>query len=156
MSRKNESPQKAAMREMMKNYLKDADLSIQDGSDVKNIMRDMMSVLLEGALDGELDDSLGYNKYDYKNKDTRNSRNGHSNKTMHTSYGDMELEIPRDRKGEYEPQIVKKISKHSHSGYGRKNYFHVCKRNDRGRYRKSYARFIWHRYFRQYHQPYYR
>ena len=79
MSRKNESPQKAAMREMMKNYLKDADLSIQDGSDVKNIMRDMMSVLLEGALDGELDDSLGYNKYDYKNKDTRNSRNGHSN-----------------------------------------------------------------------------
>ena len=108
MSRKNESPQKAAMREMMKNYLKDADLSIQDGSDVKNIMRDMMSVLLEGALDGELDDSLGYNKYDYKNKDTRNSRNGHSNKTMHTSYGDMELEIPRDRKGEYEPQIVKK------------------------------------------------
>ena len=52
---------------MMKNYLKDADLSIQDGSDVKNIMRDMMSVLLEGALDGELDDSLGYNKYDYKN-----------------------------------------------------------------------------------------
>ena len=64
MSRKNESPQKAAMREMMKNYLKDADLSIQDGSDVKNIMRDMMSVLLEGALD----DSLGYNKYDYNNK----------------------------------------------------------------------------------------
>ena len=109
MSRKNESPQKAAMREMMKNYLKDADLSIQDGSDVKNIMRDMMSVLLEGALDGELDDSLGYNKYDYKNKDTRNSRNGHSNKTMHTSYGDMELEIPRDRKGEYEPQIIKNI-----------------------------------------------
>ena len=89
MSRKNESPQKAAMREMMKNYLKDADLRIQDGSDVKNIMRDMMSVLLEGALDGELDDSLGYNKYDYKNKDTGNSRNGHSNKTMHTSYGDM-------------------------------------------------------------------
>ena len=108
MSRKNESPQKAAMREMMKNYLKDTDLRIQDGSDVKNIMRDMMSVLLEGALDGELDDSLGYNKYDYKNKDTGNSRNGHSNKTMHTSYGDMEMEIPRDRKGEYEPQIIKK------------------------------------------------
>ncbi len=42
MSRKNESPQKAAMREMMKNYLKDTDLSIQDGSDVKNIMRDMI------------------------------------------------------------------------------------------------------------------
>ena len=65
-----------------------------------------MSDFLDGALDAELDDSLGYNKYDYKNKDTGNSRNGHSNKTMHTSYGDME--IPRDRKGEYEPQIIKK------------------------------------------------
>jgi len=95
MSRKNESSQKAAMREMMKNYLKDTDLRIQEGSDVKNIMRDMMSVLLEGALYGELDDSLGYNKYDYKNKDTDNNRNGHSNKTMHTSYGDMEMEIER-------------------------------------------------------------
>ncbi|WP_026329449.1 transposase [Propionispira raffinosivorans] len=97
------------MREMMKNYLKDTDLRIQDGSDVKNIMRDMMSVLLEGAIDGELDDSFGYNKYDYKNKDTGNSRNGYSNKIMHTSYGDMEMEIPRDRKGEYELQIIKNI-----------------------------------------------
>ena len=84
MSRKNESPQKAAMREMMKNYLKDADLSIQDGSDVKNIMRDMMSVLLEGALDGELDDSLGYNKYDYKNKDTRVAANFQCPKPAHS------------------------------------------------------------------------
>ena len=44
------------MREMMKNYLKDMDLRIQDGPDFKNIMRDMMSVLLEGALDDELDE----------------------------------------------------------------------------------------------------
>ncbi len=47
MSRKNESPQKAAMREMMKNYLKDADLSIQDGSDVKDIMSRMMFLTSE-------------------------------------------------------------------------------------------------------------
>jgi transposase-like protein len=108
MSRKNEGTQKAAMREMMKNYLKDTNTNVRDGADVKNIMRDMMSVLLEGALDGELDESLGYSKYDYKNKETGNSRNGHSNKTMHTSYGDMNLAVPRDRNGEYEPQIVKK------------------------------------------------
>ena len=44
-----------------------------------------MSVILEGSLYGELDDELGYSKYDYKNKDTNNSRNGHSKKTMHTS-----------------------------------------------------------------------
>ena len=55
-----------------------------------------------------MDEELGYSKYDYRNKDTDNSRNGHSQKTMHTSYGDMEIGIPRDRKGEFEPQIVKK------------------------------------------------
>ena len=87
MARRQDSPQKAAMREMM---------------------RDMMSVLLEGALDEELDEELGYSKYDYRNKETDNSRNGHSSKTMHTSYGDMDVAIPRDRNGEYEPQLIKK------------------------------------------------
>ena len=60
-------------------------------------MRDMMSVLLEGALDEELNEELGYSKYDYRNKETDNSRNGHSKKTMRTSYGDMDIAIPRDR-----------------------------------------------------------
>ena len=103
MARKNESPQKAAMREMMRSYLKDNDISIKNGTDVNAIMRDMMSVILEDALDEELDEELGYSKYNYRNKDTDNSRNGHSKKTMHTSYGDMDAAIPRDRNGEYEP-----------------------------------------------------
>ena len=47
-------------------------------------------------------------KYDYRNKETDNSRNGHSSKTMHTSYGDMDVAIPRDRNGDYEPQLIKK------------------------------------------------
>ena len=104
MARRKDSPQKAAMREMMRDYLKNNDISIKDGTDVNSIMRDMMSVLLEGALDEE----LGYSKYDYRNKETDNSRNGHSSKTMHTSYGDMDVAITRDRNGEYEPQLIKK------------------------------------------------
>ena len=63
----------------------------------KSAMRDMMSVLLEGALDEELNEELGYSKYDYRNKETDNRRNGHSKKTMRTSYGDMDIAIPRDR-----------------------------------------------------------
>ena len=86
MARRKDSPQKAAMREMMRNYLKNNDISIKDGTDVNSIMRDMMSVILEGALDEELDEELGYSKYDYRNKETDNSRYGHSSKTMHTSY----------------------------------------------------------------------
>ena len=83
-------------------------VKVKDGTDVNSIMRDMMSIILEGALDQEMDEELGYSKYDYRNKETDNSRNGHSQKTMHTSYGDMEIDVPRDRKGEFEPQIVKK------------------------------------------------
>ena len=105
---RNESPQKQAMREMMRGYLKNNDVHIKDGTDVNAVMRDMMSVLLEGVLDEELDEELGYSKYDHRNKDTDNSRNGHSSKTMHTSYGDMEVEIPRDRNGDFEPQVIKK------------------------------------------------
>ena len=91
MARRKDSSQKAAMRKMMRDYLKNNDISIKDGTDVNSIMRDMMSVLLEGALDEELDEELGYSKYDYRNKETDNSRNGHSSKTMHTSYGDMDV-----------------------------------------------------------------
>ena len=90
MAIRKDSPQKAAMREMMRDYLKNNDISIKDGTDVNSIMCDMMSVILEGALDEELDEELGYSKYDYRNKETDNSRNGHSSKTMHTSYGDMD------------------------------------------------------------------
>ena len=96
------------MREMMQGYLNDNDISIKSGNDVNSIMRDMMSVLLEGALDEELNEELGYSKYDYRNKETDNSRNGHSKKTMRTSYGDMDIAIPKDRKGEYEPQLIPK------------------------------------------------
>ena len=89
----------------MRDYLKNNDISIKDGTDVNSIMRDMMSVILESALDEELE----YSKYDYRNKGTDNSRNGHSSKTMHTSYGDMYVAIPRDRNGYYEPQLIKNI-----------------------------------------------
>ena len=105
---RDESPQKQAMRKIMKEYLKNNDVQVKNGTDVNSVMRDMMSVLLEGVLDEELDEELGYSKYDYRNKDTDNSRNGHSSKTMHTSYGDMEVAIPRDRNGDFEPQVIKK------------------------------------------------
>ena len=98
--------------------------------DVNSIMRDMMSIILEGALDQEMDEELGYSKYDYRNKETDNSRNGHSQKTMHTSYGDMEIDIPRDRKGEFEPQIVKKYQNTVTQDMEEKNHLHVCQRND--------------------------
>ena len=129
MARKKDTPQKAALREMMGNYLKENNVTVKDGTDVNSIMRDMMSIILEGALDQEMDEELGYSKYDYRNKETDNSRNGHSQKTMHTSYGDMEIDIPRDRKGSLNHRSSK-VSEYGHSGHGRKDHLHVCQRND--------------------------
>ena len=63
---------------------------------------------MENGLDAELDDELGYSKYDYKNKDTDNSRNGHSSKTLRTGFGDVEVSVPRDRRSEFEPRLLKK------------------------------------------------
>lgn len=56
--RKSDSPQKAALREIMSNYLKENDVHIKDGTDVNSIMRDMMSIILEGTLDADLSPRL--------------------------------------------------------------------------------------------------
>lgn len=96
------------MREMMCSYLKENDISIKYGTDVNAVMCNMMSVILDDVLEEELDEEFGYSKYDYRNKETNISRNGHSKKTIHTSYGDMDAAIPRSRNSEYEPQLIKK------------------------------------------------
>lgn len=92
----------------MCDYMKNNDISIKSGTDVNSVMRDIMSVLLESTLDEELDEELGCPKCNYNSKDTDNSRNGHSKKTMHTSYGDIDVAIHRDRNGKYELQLIKK------------------------------------------------
>ena len=106
MGRRNESPEKKRRRELIRELLEDTPL--KDGEDVNALMREMMAEVLEGSLQGELDEELGYTRYDYRNKDTDNSRNGYSQKTVRTSHGDMEIDIPRDRNGEFEPKIITK------------------------------------------------
>ena len=76
--------------------------------DIQSLFKEAISEFMENGLEAELDDELGYSKYDYKNKDTDNSRNGHSHKTLRTSFGDVAVSVPRDRKGEFEPQVLKK------------------------------------------------
>lgn len=85
-----------------------AEYGIKDMNDVHEFVKMLTAETIQTALDAELDNELGYSKYDYKNKRTTNSRNGHSVKTVQGSMGEMELEIPRDREGDFEPQLVKK------------------------------------------------
>ncbi len=62
-------------------------------------------------LEAELSDSLSYDKNDSQKKQTSNRCNGNSKKTVRSEYGDMEIDIPRDREGEFEPVIVPKYQK---------------------------------------------
>jgi len=76
--------------------------------EVHTLLKDVISSFMENGLESELDEELGYSKYDYRNKSTENSRNGHSKKTIKTSFGEAEIDIPRDRSGEFEPQLIRK------------------------------------------------
>ena len=106
MSRKNRTPEENERRAKIRELLQMGGISSMD--DIQNLFKETIAEFMENGLDAELDDELGYSKYDYKNKDTDNSRNGHSSKTLRTSFGDVEVSVPRDRKGEFEPQILKK------------------------------------------------
>jgi len=83
-------------------------LGVTDVAGVQELFKELIGSVLENGLEGELDEDLGYTKYDYRNKETENSRNGYSKKTLKSSLGEMEIKVPRDRDGEFEPQIVKK------------------------------------------------
>ena len=106
MSRRKRSPEEQARREKIRELLQIGGISSME--DIQNLFKETIAEFMENGLDAELDDELGYSRYDYKNKDTDNSRNGHSNKTLRTSFGDVEVSVPRDRKGEFEPQLLKK------------------------------------------------
>ena len=106
MTRKNRSPEENARRAKIRELLLSSNISSMD--DIQDLFKETIAEFMESGLEAELDDELGYGRYDYRNKDTDNSRNGHSSKTLRTSYGDVEVAVPRDRKGEFEPQILKK------------------------------------------------
>ena len=80
----------------------------EDAQDVQAMLRDLLGDTIQQMLEAEMDEHLGYTKYDYKNKQTDDSRNGYSPKTVTSSAGEIPLDIPRDRKGDFEPQSVKK------------------------------------------------
>lgn len=92
--------------EQMKEFIKEN--NIQTVEDIQSVLKNLFAETLQGMLEGELDTQLGYTKHDDTNKATDNRRNGHSSKSVRSDYGEVELEVPRDRKGEFEPLIVKK------------------------------------------------
>ena len=94
--------EKSLMRQLIE------ERGIRDMDGVHALVRELTAGLIQECMDAELEEELGYSRYDYKNKRTDNSRNGSYSKTVSSSQGEIDLKVPRDRNGDYEPQIVKK------------------------------------------------
>jgi len=74
--------------------------------EVKAKIRGLVQQAMQEALEGELEEFLGYPKH--QQSTSENSRNGHSKKTVQTDSGQMEIEVPRDRKSDFEPKLIRK------------------------------------------------
>lgn len=82
--------------------------NLKTAGDVQEMLKEMFGKTLEQMLEAELENELGYSRYNYQEKDTDNSRNGHSKKKVRSDYGELDLQIPRDRNSEFDPVVVPK------------------------------------------------
>lgn len=95
-------------KEVIKEIVKKG--NFKSASDIQDALKELMKDFIQETLEAELDSELGYEKYD-KNINNDNSRNGYSKKKVKSSFGEIELDIPRDRNSEFEPKIVPKYSR---------------------------------------------
>ena len=95
-------------KEVIKEIVKKG--NFKSASDIQDALKELMKDFIQETLETELDSELGYEKYD-KNINNDNSRNGYSKKKVKSSFGEIELDIPRDRNSEFEPKIVPKYSR---------------------------------------------
>ena len=103
-------------KEMLKAYVDSQKFS--STTEIMDAMKEMFRDVLQQVMEGELDTELGYEKSQWmsdsgvENK-PRNYRNGYSKKTVKTQLGAVDVKVPRDRNGEYEPQIIGKYSRNA-------------------------------------------
>jgi transposase-like protein len=77
--------------------------------DIMEAIKGMFKDVLQEEMEAELDEQLGYERYE--KSETQNRRNGHSKKTVKSEFGEVEITVPSDRNGEYEPKIIPKHSR---------------------------------------------
>ena len=93
-------------KEVLRSYIKEQQFG--SSGDVLVAMKEMFRDVLQEALEAEMDDELGYGKHDVAGNNSGNSRNGSYKKTLKSELGAVELSIPRDRNGDFEPKIIPK------------------------------------------------
>ncbi|WP_156292124.1 IS256 family transposase [Oceanobacillus salinisoli] len=79
--------------------------------EMQDALKDIFGPMFEAMLKGEMNHHLGYDSNNKGEKNTANRRNGYGKKTLNTSVGEVEIEVPRDRDGSFEPKVVPKRKK---------------------------------------------
>ena len=96
-------------KELIRQIIADGEFSTPN--DIGEYLKDMFKDVIQEMLEKELALELGYEKGDSQNKNTDNRRNGYSKKTVKSQFGNIELDIPRDRNSEYNPKVIPKHTK---------------------------------------------
>lgn len=82
--------------------------NITTAKDIEESLKNMFKDTLQEMLEAELTTQIGHEKYEYTDECKQNYRNGYTQKNIHSSAGDFKINVPRDRKGEFDPIIVEK------------------------------------------------
>jgi len=85
--------------------------NFQSVTDVNAYLKDIFKDIIQELLEAELEAKLGYAKDDIESKNTDNSRNGYTPKKIKSEFGEVDIQVPRDRKGEFQPKIVPKYQR---------------------------------------------
>lgn len=103
MSSKKHDVPEALLTSLLANYQKPEDLIGENG-----LLKQLTKLLVEKALDAEMSNHLGHDKNQPVVNTSGNTRNGKSKKTLKGEFGELPIEIPRDRHGSFEPQLIPK------------------------------------------------
>ena len=111
MVKKRESYKVGPMTEGKKNIISSLlqEYDIKSAEDIQDALKDLLGGTIQEMLEAEMDDHLGYEKYD--RSEEPNYRNGKKTKKIRSRYGDMDIEVPQDRNSSFEPKIVQKRKK---------------------------------------------
>lgn len=106
MARKNNyTPQNKIVNEILEQY------NPTTVEDMQNALKDIFGPMFEAMLKGEMNNHLGYENNDHREKKTTNRRNGYTKKVLKTSNGSIPINVPRDREATFEPKLIPKRSK---------------------------------------------
>lgn len=102
-------------KEVIRQLIKESNFT--NTTDVMDAIKDMFKDVLQEIMEAELDTELGYNKQERRSDESetknKNYRNGYSKKTVKTQLGEVDINVPRDRNGEFEPQIIGKYQRNA-------------------------------------------